>query len=203
MSYQTCTEVDAGCTGSVPFTFSGDGWDTFTLDLTDGQGNPWSGPIYALAITIGGSDQRTFEFDWMRLHEPGEVVDVSFSNPGLVGSAQLFWDVDADPSNNTPDNPGWGSLASTNGLSGSGAFDVGARRDVVVVASGDSFPDALAAGPTATALGGVLLLTNRDRASDATRRFITEGPLQVLRVAGGPAAVTSTAALALADAAGF
>ena len=83
------------------------------------------------------------------------------------------------------------------------AVAAGASRGVVVVASGDAFPDALAAGAAAVARDGVLLLTPRDRAASATRDFLGRGPVSYLRIAGGPAAVSSAAAAALADAAGM
>lgn len=126
VSFMTCTEVDAGCTGSVPFVLSGTGWDTITVDLRHGTGNPWSGAVHGLAVTIGSPGPASYAFDWMRLHATAEPTTVTFTNPALFGEATLYWDADADLGNNTPDAPGWGRLATGSGLGGSASVHIAA-----------------------------------------------------------------------------
>lgn len=71
------------------------------------------------------------------------------------------------------------------------AVAAGADPKVVVVAAGGAFPDALAAGPAVSALGGVLLLSDRDRLPDETAaRLRATGGVRVLHVAGGAAALS-------------
>ena len=127
IGFQTCPDVDAGCTGSVPFVLAGTGWETVTVDMTAGTGNPWSGPIHALSVTIGSAGDASYELDWMRLHEPVPPASISFTNTSLFGEATLHWDADGDRSNNTPENPGWGVVATGTGFSQTASFDVGAH----------------------------------------------------------------------------
>jgi hypothetical protein len=79
----------------------------------------------------------------------------------------------------------------------------GADAAVALVAAGHSLPDALAAGPAAAALGGVLLLTDRSALVPATRSWVEAraGGFEWLRVAGGPAAVDDLAVGQLLEAA--
>ena len=78
-------------------------------------------------------------------------------------------------------------------LAARAAVDAGARDNVVLIASGRTFPDALGAGPAAQALGGVLLLSERDVLPAATRAWISgRKPMRVLKVAGGAAAISNT-----------
>jgi putative cell wall-binding protein len=71
------------------------------------------------------------------------------------------------------------------------AVEAGADPRTVLVASGRQFPDALAAGPAAQGLGGVLLLSERDTLPDATGTWVgTRGPIALLKVAGGRAAIS-------------
>ncbi len=79
-----------------------------------------------------------------------------------------------------------GTLGTLRDLSG--ASDRQLRT--AVVASGRSFPDALAAGPLAAAAGVPILLTEPDTLPQITRVAIESGVQQVL-VAGGSATVSS------------
>jgi putative cell wall-binding protein len=63
------------------------------------------------------------------------------------------------------------------------------RLRTAVLASGENFPDALAAGPLAHAAGVPILLTQRDRLPDVTRFALDSGIEQVL-IAGGPRTIT-------------
>lgn len=73
---------------------------------------------------------------------------------------------------------------------------------LVVVATGQDWPDALSAGAAAAALDAPLLLTGRDALPEATRAAVdSRGPDEVL-VVGGRAAVTDEGVDALSRAAG-
>ena len=122
--WQTCPDIIDGCEGRAHFVLHEDGWQTVSLDLRDGEGQPWGGStVQGLRLTIGGSAPQTYRLDWMRLHGGDDTASVSFTS---LGEVDLFWDADADRSNNTPDNPGWGWLGS-GGLGGRADFDVAAH----------------------------------------------------------------------------
>jgi len=85
----------------------------------------------------------------------------------------------------------------------SAAVAAGADPKVVVVAAGTSFPDALAAGPAVSALGGVLLLSDRDQLPDETAaRLRAAAPVRSLHVAGGAAALSDAVVSRALDEAG-
>jgi putative cell wall-binding protein len=78
------------------------------------------------------------------------------------------------------------------------ATHAGASPTTVVVASGRAFPDALSAGPAVAQMGGVLLLTERDSLPAPTAAWVSSRrPLQLLRIAGGAAAVSNSVEEAL------
>jgi putative cell wall-binding protein len=60
--------------------------------------------------------------------------------------------------------------------------------EVVVLARGDAFPDALAAGPAAAELGGAVLLTAGRELPDSVRAYLDEQPDVVAYAVGGQAA---------------
>ena len=60
--------------------------------------------------------------------------------------------------------------------------------DTAIVARGDDFPDALAAGPAATASTGVVLLSDGDRPHPTTQAWLDGHPDLDLVAVGGPAA---------------
>lgn len=68
---------------------------------------------------------------------------------------------------------------------------------VVVVASGEDFPDALAAGPVAAMRGGPLLLTQAAALTAATRTEITRLKPSTIVIAGGTASVSDAVVTAL------
>jgi putative cell wall-binding protein len=68
---------------------------------------------------------------------------------------------------------------------------------VVVVANGDAFPDALAAGPVASKLGGPLLLTQAGALPAATSAEIARLKPQRIVVAGGTVSVSDAVYTAL------
>jgi putative cell wall-binding protein len=76
-------------------------------------------------------------------------------------------------------------------LAAAAAVGAGGEGGTVMVASGRAFPDALAAGPAIAHLGGVLLLTERESLPAPTQVWVSSHqPLELLRVAGGAAAVS-------------
>jgi putative cell wall-binding protein len=76
-------------------------------------------------------------------------------------------------------------------LAARAAVEAGADAKTLIVASGRQFPDALAAGPAVQALGGVLLLTEPAVLPGVTAAWVAgRKPLQLLRIAGGPAAIS-------------
>ena len=76
-------------------------------------------------------------------------------------------------------------------------FPSGARS--VVIATGEDFPDALAAVPVAAAAGGPLLLTSPTTLPEATRTAIATLAPKRIRIIGGTAAVPVTIEDALAE----
>jgi putative cell wall-binding protein len=72
------------------------------------------------------------------------------------------------------------------------AVEAGLRGDLVWLASGRNWPDALAAGPAAAAAGHSLLLVDSGdlSASAATETALAEGDLLMARIVGGAAAVS-------------
>ena len=72
-----------------------------------------------------------------------------------------------------------------------------ATSPVVVVASGESFPDALAAGPAAARLGGPLLLTRGGALPPATASEIARLKPSTIIVAGGPATIADSVVTSL------
>jgi putative cell wall-binding protein len=69
----------------------------------------------------------------------------------------------------------------------------------VLLATGISFPDALAAGPAAAHVGGVVLLTNGPTMTATVRAYLTAHPGTVWAV-GGPAVAADPSAIPLAGA---
>lgn len=73
------------------------------------------------------------------------------------------------------------------------------EADVVHVASGRAFPDALSLGPVAARAGSPVLLVERDAVPDATAAELRRRAPDEVVVAGGPAAVSDDVLDALAD----
>jgi peptidoglycan hydrolase-like amidase/putative cell wall-binding protein len=61
----------------------------------------------------------------------------------------------------------------------------------VIVASGATFPDALAAGALSARIGGPIVLSPAERLPDATRSFIADGPFDRGALVGGRAALST------------
>ena len=89
-------------------------------------------------------------------------------------------------------------------LAAEAAVSRGADDGTVLVATGRTFPDALAAGPSVVAKDGILLLVDRDELVAPTRAYLEarRGRIRWLRVAGGPSAVSDAVVNGLVTAAG-
>lgn len=76
-----------------------------------------------------------------------------------------------------------------------GRADLGLTATAIDLASGENFPDALAAGPVSGAANRPLLLTARAALSDATEQYLVDNSAKLTegRVFGGTAAVTPLA----------
>ncbi len=69
--------------------------------------------------------------------------------------------------------------------------------DDAVLASAGDFPDALAGGPLASALGAPLLLTGRDRLADVTQQALRQLGVRRITLLGGSAVISDGLAQAL------
>ncbi|QJU52272.1 cell wall-binding repeat-containing protein [Herbiconiux sp. KACC 21604] len=78
------------------------------------------------------------------------------------------------------------------------AFGDSAPVPVLYVASGESYPDALSAGPAAAHQGGGLLLTLRDSIPDSTRAALAELQPQKIVVVGGANTISDSVLAELA-----
>lgn len=111
-----CHDFRDDCLGGRPFVIE-PGWQTITVELANtfpGLPVPWSGNLIGLRLAFNPEESGTtarYRIDWMRLHAEGPTTTVRWEAEG-EGRSELIWDADADPSNNTPDAPGWGVVAS-------------------------------------------------------------------------------------------
>ncbi|MEX0659466.1 MAG: cell wall-binding repeat-containing protein [Egibacteraceae bacterium] len=70
------------------------------------------------------------------------------------------------------------------------ARDAHGRSNPVFLATGEDYPDALAAGPAAVAAGGPLLLAQRDALPEPTRQMLLSLSPATVHVVGGPNALS-------------
>lgn len=98
---------DAGrCTDRAQFIVE-PGWNHYVVPLEE-QG--WSGqPVEVRLAVAGDGTPIDMALDWARLYEPGEQVRVDYEGE------TLYWDADAQRSNNTTGQPGWGVLDDDGG----------------------------------------------------------------------------------------
>lgn len=96
--------------------------------------------------------------------------------------------------------------AATDRLAGADRFatavaiaGLASSNDVVFVATGTNFPDALAAAPVAAARGAGLVLTGTHEIPAATRTHLEALAPREVVVLGGPVAVSQTVADALEE----
>ncbi|MCU1375188.1 MAG: N-acetylmuramoyl-L-alanine amidase family 2, partial [Actinomycetia bacterium] len=74
------------------------------------------------------------------------------------------------------------------------ADQVPSRSSVALIASGTSFPDALSAGPSASALGGTFALTGRQCLPTASAQGMSDDGVREVLIIGGESAVPDAAA---------
>jgi putative cell wall-binding protein len=108
---------DRSCQGATGVAVKA-GWHTYDVVLKPTDRNltaAWTGRALQLRVIPASQEGVTVKVDWMRLHGTAPVVRFDYA-PAQPGSTnEVFWDADGDLSNNTPDNPGWGSLGTRTG----------------------------------------------------------------------------------------
>lgn len=135
--------------------------------LTPGPSSSYRG--HTINVTSATSTEAGELYPWVELRAPAGV-----SRTWRLDNLQLFTCRTAPVSRIAGDN----RYATAAALSRS-AFSAGVRT--VVVASGDTFPDALSGGALAAMSGGPLLITRSDRLPPETRTEIERlGPEEVL-----------------------
>ncbi|HLF69703.1 MAG TPA: hypothetical protein VI541_01970, partial [Actinomycetota bacterium] len=153
-----CPTAVGTCAGGFPFQIK-PGWQTYDFDIpaqTRFGSLPltWSGMLSGLRIIPTNSAGKHFDFDWIRLYQSSPSVTITWvdNNPGA--GADLYWDTDTDPENNSANNPGWGlvqHVASTSASNTtsfvSGAFPPGTYY-FYVKDLGDSTTSAVSQGLT-------------------------------------------------------
>jgi hypothetical protein len=105
----SCKGMLPSCASATALTLK-PGWNTYILDLTArptyANNAPWGAGMTGFRIvpTNGSATPIHVEIDWMRFYAPTTPVTVSVAGGG---TNDVWWDSDADPSNNgTAANPG-------------------------------------------------------------------------------------------------
>ena len=112
LSWFDCGLIQASCKGAMGFWVD-EGWHTYVLEIEREPGRgpvDWSGDIRGLVLTPtakGGA----IEIDWIRLYEP-TGTGVRYRSWDTHPDAQLIWDRDKNPANNTAANPNWASFGT-------------------------------------------------------------------------------------------
>ncbi len=115
VSWARCSWAETACRGFRSFMME-PGWRTYTLVL-QGAGlssapAPWAGTVVGLRLT--GADGPQVRVDWARLHgADSATTSVPWQDPSPGRAATVYWDADADRTNNVADNPGWGVVTTT------------------------------------------------------------------------------------------
>ena len=115
LSWYDCGLIQQSCKGGMGFWVD-EGWHTYDLEIVNDPARgaaDWSGIIRGLVLTptAKGGD---IEIDWIRLYEPSRL-GVRYRSLDTHPDAELIWDRDKNPTNNTADNPNWGSLGVVGG----------------------------------------------------------------------------------------
>ncbi len=114
VSWARCSWATVTCRGFQSFMMQ-TGWHTYDLTLK-GSGistapAPWGGQVVGLRLT--GAAGPTVKVDWARLHDTSVAETMlPWTDPSPGRPATVYWDSDANPLNNTPDQPGWGVAAT-------------------------------------------------------------------------------------------
>lgn len=128
-----------------------------------------------------------------------ELVRLDPDRIVLLGGTASLGDVVADSARLFADTVD--RLAGPNRFATAAAIaaHTGAATDTAFVATGADFPDALAAGAVAGVDGAPVLLATRDRLTDPTRAAVADADPAIVRLLGGPAALSDAVERELAD----
>lgn len=140
---------------------------------------------------------------------PSETADALSGVDATIigGTAAVSADVEAqvDAAAGTVDRISGSSRYGTSVAVANAAADAGLDSSLLFLASGGNWPDALVAGPTVAATGGVLVLVHPDDldASADTKAFLESGaPFDDIDLLGGPAAISAAVEQQIAAAVG-
>ena len=128
VSWTTCGWDKTECRGFYAFMMQ-PGWRTYDLKLRSSglASSPaaWGGRVTGLRLT--GATGPTVKVDWARMREAAEAeVFLRWDDPGSTDT--VYWDLDADPSNNAADDPGSFAAARGWGVAGQGTRTSGSSR---------------------------------------------------------------------------
>ena len=116
--WSTCDwSLNPACQGATGVAIKA-GWHTYDVRLAPTDANaraPWTGQGLQLRFLPASAEGVQVRVDGLRLH--GAAAPVRFEvEPAQAGAAnEAFWDADADLSNNTSAQPGWGPLGALSG----------------------------------------------------------------------------------------
>ena len=115
--WQDCGQLRPECSGGTKFVTQ-PGWHTYDVLIERDAAYPvdWNGMIRGFAM-MPSRLGTNIELDWVRLYDPSTAPAPLAVNAG--SPAQLYWDKDTNPNNNTADNANWGPI----GNGGSATFD--------------------------------------------------------------------------------
>jgi hypothetical protein len=112
VTWYDCGKTVVECKGGVGFLAT-EGWRTYNIALeNDPAKGPveWNGDIRGL-ILLPSAKAADIEIDWIRLYEP-TTSGIRVKSKDSRRDAQLIWDRDKDPTNNTTDNGNWGVVGT-------------------------------------------------------------------------------------------
>lgn len=139
--WSTCDWANTSCRGSKNFPVQA-GWNLIQIPMS--QSANWT-RVVALKLLPTNVPGTSMRLDWARLYSLAPGVDVAWIDDSPGRAAKVYWDTDPDQTNNTPDNPGWGEIASVKQSAAlnttvfdAAAFPPGAYYFYVVTADGAS-----------------------------------------------------------------
>lgn len=112
VTWYDCGRTVLECKGGVGFQVA-EGWNTYTIPLVNDPAKgdvEWAGEIRGLILTPSAK-AADIEIDWIRLYEP-TTSGIRVKSRDTRSDAQLIWDRDKDPSNNTAANANWGVVGT-------------------------------------------------------------------------------------------
>ncbi len=111
--WQDCGQLRPECSGGTKFVTQ-PGWHTYDVLIEKDAAYPvdWTGMVRGFAM-MPSRLGTTVELDWIRLYDPSTAPAPLAIEATSAG--QLYWDKDANPANNTADNPNWGPVGDGGG----------------------------------------------------------------------------------------